>query len=263
MARLDMRFKSVGEVLDTAWELFAARPRLFIGIALAVFAPIHAAFAIATMQLRQRFDDALLQVYRRPYILINLLITAGAAAMAVEILSILPRALVIRAAGDAYLGRRTGLGTVVRATAPRALALLAAGILMLTAFYLGLVALFVPGILAYLAFALCLPAIVLDGFGPIDSFYESARLTRGYRGTLYLILTCYVLFEFLLGLAATVQFVPGLAWLGVVVQTCVGSACAMGTSILISVIYYNAKCRNDGFDIELMIARLDKKAAQA
>lgn len=76
--------------------------------------------------------------------------------------------------------------------------------------FLGLILLIVPGIIASLVFAFATYAVADRGLGPVEAFKESARITKGNRGKLFLLSLAMIginvlgFLALIIGLAVTV-----------------------------------------------------------
>lgn len=106
-------------------------------------------------------------------------------------------------------GADIGFGASVRVALPKILSLFVASICFFLVIAIGLVLLIVPGVILIGSLFLFLPAIVLDGKGPVESLNYSHKLVWGnwWRvatiGTIAVIISyvLYLVFSFVVGLA--------------------------------------------------------------
>lgn len=159
---------------------------------------------------------------------------------------------------QAYLGDTVDVGLAVRRVLPRVVALLVASLLRSVLFIVGFVLVIVPGFWVFARYFAVVPAIVLEGEGTLRSFSRSAELSRGRKwhvlGTLFLVTIIYYL------LVVGVSLIGALVG-NFVVQTMISS---LGTILVYPVVaiteallYYDARIRSEGLDIELMSDALD------
>jgi hypothetical protein len=122
-----------------------------------------------------------------------------------------------------------------------------------------------------LRYSLSIPALVLEGLTPGDSIRRSIELSQGRLGRVFLMVICATLVAY----AALVLFqgpfvaaamFAGLEtthgfWLNVLGAVAGTIGTTLTTPFLIiglAVIYYDARIREEGFDLELSLAALDR-----
>lgn len=159
---------------------------------------------------------------------------------------------------QAYLGETVDVGVAVRRVIPCVVQVLVASVLRSVLFIIGFVLLFVPGFWLLARYFGVVPAIVLEDAGTLRSFSRSAELSRGRKwhilGTLLLVMIIYYLL--VLGVSLIGTFTGNF-----VVQTTVSSVGAIlvypVVAITETLLYYDARIRSEGLDIELMTDALD------
>jgi len=169
----------------------------------------------------------------------------------------------LRVGGVALLGVFTiGLGAGLGAVANPVLG-------GLIAVLLGMV-LFGVCIFMMLRYGVSVPALVIEGLPPGESIQRSIDLTRGRIGQVFLLVLCatlvtyaaLVLFQgpfFAGALFAGLDTTRGF-WLNVVgsVAGTIGATLTAPFMIIgLALIYYDARIREEGFDLELTLAALD------
>jgi hypothetical protein len=122
-----------------------------------------------------------------------------------------------------------------------------------------------------LRYSLSIPALVLEGLFPGDSIRRSIDLTRGRLGRVFLMVVCATMITY----AALVLFQGPFAagawyagfetsrgfWLSVAgaISGTIGTTLTTPFLIIgLAVIYYDARIREEGFDLELSLAALDR-----
>lgn len=167
-------------------------------------------------------------------------------------------AVLVVLTSQAYLGDTVDVGMAVRRVVPRIVPVIVASFLRSLLVIVGLILLIVPMFWVVARYFAVVPAIVLEDAGTFGSFSRSADLARGRKwhilGTLVLVTIIYYL------------LVAGISMIGAltghfVVQTMVSSVGAIlvypVVAITEALLYYDARIRSEGLDIELMTGALD------
>jgi len=167
-------------------------------------------------------------------------------------------AVLVVLTSQAYLGDVVDVGSAVRRVIPRVVPVLVASLLRSVLVVLGVICLIVPMFWVAAKYFAVVPAIVLEDAGTFRSFHRSSELARGRKwhvlGTLMLATIIYYL------------LVMGVSIIGAVtgnfvVQTLVSSLGAIlvypVVAITEALVYYDARIRSEGLDIELMTEALD------
>jgi hypothetical protein len=161
-----------------------------------------------------------------------------------------------------YLGRQLGAGEAIRTTGRRFWALLGASILVHLVELPAFVLCVLPALVA-MAFLICTtPAVMIERLGPVRSMRRSFGLVRPrFWPVLGIAVVSGLLAIFLTGVLATpftllAQFV-GLRWgfIPVAIGRIVAAVLASPfVSIVATLVYFDARIRHEGFDLQ-MIAR--------
>jgi hypothetical protein len=167
-------------------------------------------------------------------------------------------AVLVVLTSQAYLGDTVDVGAAVRRVIPRVIQVLVASVIRSVLFVVGFVLLFIPGVWVLARYFAVVPAIVLEEAGTLHSFSRSAELSRGRKwhilGTLVLVTIIYYLLVLGVSLIGTLTG-------NFVVQTTISSVGAIlvypVVAITEALLYYDARIRNEGLDIELMTDALD------
>jgi hypothetical protein len=73
----------------------------------------------------------------------------------------------------------------------------------------GFVLLIVPGVILSLMLAVCVPALVVEGLGPIEALNRSNELTKGYKGLIFITYFLWGLLVFVLNIIISWSFANG------------------------------------------------------
>jgi len=174
---------------------------------------------------------------------------------------------------DIQVGRQTGIKRAYRVAWGHVGAAILAGILAGLAMMAGFVLLIIPGIIVYLALSLIYPVIIAEDSGGAESLGRSWELTRGYRWKIFVA----VLVSFAVSAAITygiqipmavigsVSFAGGNmpAWFVILntLASVIGSVVpAPLLAIASCLIYYDARVRKEGFDLQRMLDQLPPAA---
>jgi uncharacterized membrane protein len=197
--------------------------------------------------------------------------TAGAAlltlaAIAGLILEFVGLAVILYGAFQVMRGRDIALRHVIRRALSRVWAIIAVAFLLGIALTLGLMLFILPAIVMAVRWVVALPACIVEGLGPFDSFRRSAELTAGHRwkifGLLVVALLLFIGATLLVGIASEwiVSLVPeGIA--RTVVDNVISSvALAIYTAyfnIALVMIYRDLRFAKEGVDTEQIAAVFD------
>ncbi len=167
-------------------------------------------------------------------------------------------AVLVVLTSQAYLGDTVDVGVAVRRVIPRVIQVIVASLIRSVLVVVGIILLVVPMFWIVARYFAVVPAIVLEEEGTLSAFPRSAELSRGRKwhilGTLALVTIIYYL------------LVVGVSLIGTlvgnfVVQTTVSSVAAIliypVVAITEALLYYDARIRSEGLDIELMTGALD------
>jgi hypothetical protein len=172
-------------------------------------------------------------------------------------------AVVAKLGSQAYLGEEPDVASAVREIAPRVPAILVASFLRLVLITLGLVLLLVGALYAASRWFAVTLVIALEGKGPIEAFGRSTELSRGRKrhilNTLGLTFLVYIVLSVaVIAVSALFGSETMTLLLGGVFNIVAYPVVAL-TQLLL---YYEARVRAEGFDLEQMAAALDAPVAE-
>jgi Membrane domain of glycerophosphoryl diester phosphodiesterase len=264
-----LRPLSVGEMLDAGFRLFSAR---FWTLVVCVLVPVVPLTIIATgVQASvdpNAFDlDSTATVDSGTALagtLVAALIQFAAAALAI--------AACFKAISAAYLGERAGASESLRYALGRTVAMCIAYLLVVILFLLGLVLLIIPGIWIAVKLSMVFPAVVFERKNPLSAIGRSWTLTRGHWWRIFGTLAVVFLITFVaqLVLGGVVGGLLGASDASelttAVVLTLVNLITLALTyplwAAVTSVVYYDLRVRNEGFDLLLLAQGMGSDATR-
>jgi hypothetical protein len=182
-------------------------------------------------------------------------------------------ALISTAASDLYTTGRADLSTAITRTLPRLVPAIGASVLAVVGVIFGFLLFVIPGMVLVLSWFAIPAAAVLEPLGPTASLRRSAALSRGLKGHIAL---CFTILGLLTGgislLAQAIGYGVGMLFHGhaSILSIEVRIAGAIGTivfgalpPIMATLLYYDARIRNEGYDIELLARSVGGAAAAA
>ena len=269
MSDLRLRARSVSEIVDASFQLYKRDAVEYILVAAVAYAP--------SIIAQLFFTRGLTSLTRTPGGLF------GPALFIGSILGILAYALMSAVlspfASDIYLDRPAGLAEAARLLLPRIHRVIGATILLFFVIGLGLLPLVLGmtissmlfmflGVLAFIAwmpyvfarFFAVLQVIMLEDRRIIESFVRSSVLSRGLKWHILLTQALIIVIYYVLMLAAGI-FGAVLGPAGLVAITALFAVFVYPLiGITQVVLYYDARIRNEGFDIEMMTGALETPA---
>ncbi len=166
----------------------------------------------------------------------------------------------------AYLGGEISVGDGYRVGFRRFFPLLGAGILAMMAVMVGLVLCIVPGVLAMIALFAIVPAVVLEGRGPVEALSRSHQLSRGAWGTIFLTFLVILLIAYAPAMAVGMVGMIGMLAAGAAESEAAMAGAMVGYQVLnlfvsalttpflvagIVLLYYDRRVRSEALDLEL------------
>lgn len=263
---------SVGDVLDGAFKLLKANFRALLLVVAVVVVPVQ---LVSAFLVREQVSPGILNILRDPTVaeeqatfsLGDFGGTFATLALAFLTAPIIAGA-VSRVCAASYLGRQETPGDALRATLRRLPALLAASFLVGALLMVGFVLCVLPGIAFWVLYMVVTPAMMIEELGPIEGMRRSWRLMKPrFWGVLGIALLAWMITWFisnLLGGAPTMigtLFGGPFAWLliaaGSVLAALVTSPI---TAIVHTLLYFDGRIRNEGFDLQVMAQDLERSA---
>ena len=171
-----------------------------------------------------------------------------------------------RAVADAYLGDPISSRSSLRYALRRMPALVGVSILGTLLASLGLIFCIVPGVYLWVAFFVAVPALLVEGVGPIKALGRSRRLVKGrwwpmcgvaLVGYFLVFLVSGVVSGLVLGVAAVGSRGTVVGFVLATLSTTVGSMLTTpAVAAFATVAYIDLRVRHEGFDLLLLAQRI-------
>jgi hypothetical protein len=240
---LPLRARSATEIVDAAFQLYRRDAITYLFVAALCYAPILV-LQLLVLGPASELEEQMSRL------------TAGysvALLFGYWISVSLMSAVIIRLASEDYLGRKLEPVVAVRDAVVKLPTVMFAYLLKYILLFIGIF-LFLIGLLYMLAryFAVT-PAIVIEGRGVFTSFGRSAVLSRGRKlhvlGTLLLAFLIFMVVYF------AALFLAGISG-SMVIVTVLSTAASIVVYPMFAItemlLYYDARVRSEGYDIEMM-----------
>jgi len=258
----------LGEILDGAFKLYRANFKPIALVALAISGPVSLAAAVASRGVNGGRGLVDIITSSDPSVADQSGTFGDSSQLVVQILSTLVlwlvgpfiAGVVAKAVATTYLGGQLTAGEAVRLTWRRFPALLVARIAVLLTEAFGLLgcgvgAAFVMGLWVVVA-----PAIVVEGLGPFGGMRRSLRLsTARYWPVLGIALLSglitYTLSSVVGGVPAILGALIGYRWgfpLIAIGNMATEVLVAPLTAIIATLVYFDLRIRQEGFDLQIM-----------
>jgi hypothetical protein len=256
-----LRPLSMGEILDAGFKLFRHRFGALMVCALVPVVPL----TILSMVVVASTDPTAFDVDGTAMPgddgsviignLLDRLFTGAAAALAV--------AACFKIISSAYLGERASAGESLRYGLTRLLALMVAYIVLSILVPIGLIFLLIPGIFLAVKWSLTYAAIAGERTGPFAGMGRSWELTKGHWWRTFGTLVIVALLALVLTFALLAVIGAGAAASDSISDTAYAVVITLATIIvlaivypllaaIITVLYYDLRVRNEGFDLQLL-----------
>lgn len=234
MTTAALRARSVGEILDLAFQLYRSRWKQMATATGILVLPLLVLQAIAPLDTLP-----LLQFVS------NLVFLAASAAVVVI-------------ASEAYMGRDVPASDAVRAAGRRFLSIWGAAIMQGILIVLGLLLLIIPGIIAMVVTFAMQQAIMIEGNTAGNSFERSRELARGHK--MHILLTSVLSYIIVVFAMIGLGIVIGLAVPNIRVATLLNNVAMIAINPLYAVVgtvlYYDLRIRKEAFDVAVATEQL-------
>lgn len=256
---------TLSDIIDGAFKLYKANARTVVIVAAVFLVPVnvaaaflgrHASFNLGTFSGRSSstagvdLPAAYFVLTSIDYLFIRPLV-AGAVSLVVA---------------ESYLGRQTEPGPALRAVGQRWGALVVASFFTHLLASLGFVLCIVPGIILVGLFAGVAPAIVVERIGPFRAIRRSSRLFRPrFFRTAGVVLLAWLMAGVLANVLAAVPALAAAAigsagWpLRAAGQIVASLVAAPFIAIVSTLLYFDGRIRQEGFDLQLMAEDLARR----
>ena len=263
---LPMHPMNLSDVLDGAFKLYKANIRTVLTVSAVFVVPVQ---VLAAYLQRDLFED-----------LFDFSSTGlaesddgsfggslGASLVGLIVLPLIAGA-VSRVVASSYLGEELSAGDALRQVGRRWWVFLVAWLLVHIVEAVAFVACILPGFLAMALFVPVAPTIAVDGLGPVKAMRRSARLVRPRLWPVLGIALVSGILASVVG--AGLGFLPQMAaflvggdWAWVLFamgSVLSGVATTPFVAIVATLVYFDGRIRQEGFDLQIMAADLARGA---
>jgi hypothetical protein len=255
----EIRARSMGEILDGAFQLYRNHFSTFLATAATISLPSLVVLAVVNWAITGTLSaEPTPQGLGRYWLVLLIFMPVSFATY------LLQQSVLTVAIADAYLGRPLSMKAAFGRTASVLGPLIGATLIAYLVIGFGLLLLIVPGIYFALSWAFSIQAITIEGCGPYAALTRSNELASGRRGRLFLL----ILFLSVLNIA--------IVWgVGAVIPDSVRSLPLLGSILhqapailvmplhpaVLTLAYFDARVRSEAFDLEVLARTVGGGAA--
>jgi hypothetical protein len=235
-----LRARSVGEILDLAFQLYRSRWKQMATATGILVLPLLVLEVLAPLDLLPVLN-----------MLSNLVFLAASAAVVVI-------------ASEAYLGRDVAAADAVRAAGRRFFSIWGAAIIQGILIVFGLFLLIIPGIIAMAVTFAMQQAIMIEGETAGDAFTRSRELARGHFVHILLtgVLAFFIVFFGMMGIGFAIGLAVQNPRLSMLLTNVALVAINPLAAVVSTVLYYDLRIRKEAFDVAVATERLGDTPAQ-
>lgn len=267
---------TVSDLLDGAFKLFKANARTLLLLSAALYLPVELVFGF----LGRHYAGTSQGLFTLNSGNSTGVDTSFGAVVTVVVTGFAVRYLVLQlvtgavslVVAESYLGSQLEAGPAVRATLRKWPALVAAYFLVHAVELVGAVFCLVPGLLFMSLFFRAVPAIVVEDLGPIDGMQRAWRLGRARLWpTIGIVLLAWMVSATLAFAVSSVPTVGGAligadngGWILTSIGQVLNQMIAQPfIAIVATLLYFDARIRVEGFDLEILARGLDRSGPVA
>jgi hypothetical protein len=270
-----LRPLSVGEKLDVAIKIYLKHAWTMFKIVALVVVPVQFLSAFVTTsvapdvvangsnQVVTATDRADLNAF---------LVAAGIVGLLSLIVTLVATAACFKAVSDAYLGQSPTVGTSLRFALKKLRSLTWLALISALLLVLALIALVIPGIWLWIAWSVSTPALLFEGFKGTKALRRSFRLIKGYwwptfGAILLSLILAGVVSGLIRALFSTLVFTDARdsfflrSMLGAISGSISGVLTTPFQAALVTIIFFDAKVRKEGFDLQLLAQGMGSDAS--
>jgi hypothetical protein len=246
MNELDLRPRSSTEIVDAAFQLFRRNPTQLILAAALVYVP----WLVIRLVFDLGINDPLIGATKALALFAGLIVVYAVVGGVTSVM-----------AADIYLGRTPDLSAAFRLTGSRFVTLALAGIIRFVLITVGMVFLVIPGLYALGRFFAMTQTVMLENKGLGGALSRSSTLSVGLKR--------HIVNTILLIALVTIAISVGFGLLSQVFQSkVITNVVSTAVSVVLypllglteTLLYYDARIRKEGFDVEYL-ARGDASSA--
>jgi hypothetical protein len=279
MNSMELRPRTVGEILDAAFKLYTSNVRKLLIIAAVVFIPIGIIQLVVTagsgFDTVDFFDPEAIAEGRLPAGFSSFLGGTLILSLISLVGTLFVQGAAIKLFAGAYQGIDQSWQDSVRFGIDKSLLILATAIISALGSGIGLLFCLVPGVWLWTVWYVAIPALLVEGVGPVAALGRSFQLVKqrfwpvlGVGFLAWLISQVVVqLLGFVVGIVAVVPAAMDMAETGVFDGSVFGASVLASTvASIVTVpflaavavaVYFDLRVRYEGFDLEMLARQSD------
>ena len=236
MTSIALRPRSGPELLDAAFQFWRENFKLLCTVVAAAFVPIIVLEMLASAEP----DSGIFALLAR---------------LGGGVFESMASAAVIAVVSERYMGREVTAGEALQKVWSRIVTIFATSFIYGLIVFVGLVLLIVPGFYFACKYFAMMPAVVIEGLDSSSSQKRSSTLTQGSKWrVLGLIVVAWIIYFVLLAIAAGIVQTTMRGMTGIVATRLLVVPIYPFLGILVTLLYYDLRIRNEGLDLDLMLA---------
>jgi len=271
---------SIGEILDRTFRLYREHFVRYLAIVAVVQVPLSLLLIVVQQgMLRASIGRSVPDLEMVAYFGIGVLVTVFLLILGQSLSS----AALIRSISASYLGEDVTVGEAYRFVLPKLVTIVVAGTLVFLAILAGVLMIVVPGIIFWMWFCLTAQVVVIEDVRATRAMSRSKWLVSGDLGKVFLVgllvfvltLIISLIFSWVGALigrwaagAPTAASASGMPQINPTIElikqlvTLVGEVLVrpIGAAAMI-LLYYDLRIRKEGFDLEMLAARMGHEKA--
>lgn len=250
MPPTELRPRSATEIIDAAFQILKQQYGTFVVLAALAYLP-YIVFMLAVGASTSGASPDEMSVA-----------ALGAGMLALPIALIwfpIAETAVLVGASDALLGRPVDAGAALRLVFSRFLGVLGAAILKGMLVFIGMIFLVVPGVIVWLGLFATPAVVVFEHMGATASLSRSWNLAQGMKGKVLGVMLLAYLVVIVVQLA--VEMIAQVVGLNQILASVASSVLVIFIYPLIGIctalLYYDARIRKEGFDLQVLASELE------
>lgn len=236
MPEIALRPRSGTELLDAAFQLLRENFKLLFTVVLGAFLPIIGFEVLAAAEP-----------------------TGGVALLSMIVTVVfesLASAAVIAVVSERYMGRSITAGEALSRIWSRIGTVVGTSIVYSFIVAVGFLLLIIPGFYFATRFFAMMPAVVIENYNSSTSQKRSSQLTDGSKMRVFgLFVVAWIIYLVLLGVAMGIGVGIFGEVAGVVIARILMAAVYPFLGIIVTLLYYDLRIRNEGLDLDIMMAQ--------
>jgi hypothetical protein len=249
--KLQIRPRSVGEIIDAMFSVYAANFVPLIQIVAVVTVPILLAQGLVNLTFLENLEGVDLDNIESLGDLFptRTIVSTFVLGVMSWVATTLATGGVVKAVADAHLGRPVDWQDSLSHAWERIGPLLVASLLFAIGVTLGIILFIIPGIVLAIGWSVFAPAVLIERRGGSDSLARAWTLTAGRRWPIFgLFIAIFMLAAIISSVVSTALTGSDYTFADVLIDTAVQTLLAPVTGITAVLLYFDLRARKTGYD---------------